>query len=177
MENSVESRVSLPASILEKSNIVNYTKERATSLPDRGKIIMLLGRKICFQSKLGQPIPSIPFIGVLISWLILARNSLLLRSADSAMSLAFRSSSPPPAYACLCPPQARRNWTLRRIRRGPAQGKIDPDDTSVAPDITLFHPMLIFYSCCHFSKSGYFSGKIIRMGKSWYVHAWSSPGW
>ncbi len=38
-----------------------------------------------------------PFIGVRISWLMLARNSLLARLADSAASLAFSNS----ASACL----------------------------------------------------------------------------
>ena len=37
--------------------------------------------------------PSTPFIGVRISWLMLARNSLLARLAPSATSLAIRSSA------------------------------------------------------------------------------------
>ena len=37
--------------------------------------------------------PMMPFIGVRISWLMLARNSLLARLAASAASLARRSSS------------------------------------------------------------------------------------
>ena len=37
--------------------------------------------------------PRMPFIGVRISWLMLARNSLLARLAASATSLAFSSSS------------------------------------------------------------------------------------
>ena len=37
--------------------------------------------------------PMMPFIGVRISWLMLARNSLLARLACSAASFAFCSSS------------------------------------------------------------------------------------
>ena len=37
--------------------------------------------------------PMMPFIGVRISWLMLARNSLLARLAASAASLASRSSA------------------------------------------------------------------------------------
>ena len=37
--------------------------------------------------------PMMPFIGVRISWLMFARNSLLSRFADSAALLAMRSSS------------------------------------------------------------------------------------
>ena len=36
--------------------------------------------------------PMIPFMGVRISWLMLARNSLLVRLASSALSLAVRNS-------------------------------------------------------------------------------------
>ena len=37
--------------------------------------------------------PRMPFIGVRISWLMFARNSLLARVAASAVSLAFRSAA------------------------------------------------------------------------------------
>ena len=37
--------------------------------------------------------PMMPFMGVRISWLMLARNSLLARLAASAASLARRSAS------------------------------------------------------------------------------------
>ena len=37
--------------------------------------------------------PMMPFIGVRISWLMLARNSLLARVADSAFSFSPRNAS------------------------------------------------------------------------------------
>ena len=53
--------------------------------------------------------PMTPFIGVRISWLMLARNSLLARLADSAASLAFCSST----SVCLRSATSRRSSAVR----------------------------------------------------------------
>ena len=62
---------------------------------------MVLAYSLCSVSRLVPSmipdIPIMPFIGVRISWLMFARNSLLARVAASAVSLASYSSS----SACL----------------------------------------------------------------------------
>ena len=53
-------------------------------------------RGVSSVSRASSVMPMMPFIGVRISWLMLARNSLLARLAASAASLAI-CSSPLPA--------------------------------------------------------------------------------
>jgi len=81
----------LPASIFEKSKISLMMLSRAS--PER---LMILTDSLCsalsgvFNSRLTKP--NTPFNGVRISWLMVAKKSLLARVALSAASLA-RSSS------------------------------------------------------------------------------------
>ena len=56
-------------------------------------------------SSASSVIPKMPFIGVRISWLMVARNSLLARLPASAVSFADRSSS----SACLRSVMSRTN--------------------------------------------------------------------
>lgn len=56
--------------------------------------------------------PRTPFIGVRISWLMFARNSLLATLAASAASLAFRSSS----SVCFCSVMSRFVPTTHSVR-------------------------------------------------------------
>ena len=86
-ENGTLSMVSLPASILEKSrmSLTITSKESADDLTN------CRYSRCSSESAVPKAIsvmPMMPFIGVRISWLMLARKSLLLRLADSAASLA-----------------------------------------------------------------------------------------
>ncbi len=56
--------------------------------------------------------PMMPFIGVRISWLMFARNSLLARLAASAVSLAARSSAAARAFS-----SARAAWSANACAR------------------------------------------------------------
>ena len=58
--------------------------------------------------------PMIAFIGVRISWLMLARNSLLARLADSAAARASRSSRACSALSSAIAPKAD---SVRKISR------------------------------------------------------------
>ena len=89
---SVGSSVILPASILEKSRMSLMIASRCMAAPDTlssccNCLVLSGSRRIrCVR-------PMMAFIGVRISWLMLARNELLARLALSATSLAWRSAS------------------------------------------------------------------------------------
>ena len=85
---------SLPASILEKSrmSLMRKSSESAEDWTTFWYSCCLLDSSVFRSSSV---IPRMPFIGVLISWLMLARNSLLTRLALSAASLAIVSSTAP----------------------------------------------------------------------------------
>ena len=81
----------LPDSILEKSRISLITVSKASP-----QVLMVLAYSCCslvscvsFKS---EAMPITPFIGVRISWLIVAKNTLFALLAASACSLALRSS-------------------------------------------------------------------------------------
>ena len=82
----------LPASILEKSRMSLMIFSRPSP-----EVLMVCTYSRCSVSRRVPTsrlvMPSTPFIGVRISWLMLARNSLFARAAASAASLARRSSS------------------------------------------------------------------------------------
>ena len=88
------SKASLPASILEKSRMSLMTVSSVSAL---ARIVSANSRcsasRLVSSSRLVMPIT--PFIGVRISWLIFARNSLFARAADSAASFAALSASSP----------------------------------------------------------------------------------
>ena len=90
---SIVSSSSLPASILEKSrmSLMTASSDSAETL-DHVQVFALLARSASV-SRTSSVMPMTPFMGVRISWLMLARNSLLARLAASAASLASRSSS------------------------------------------------------------------------------------
>ena len=91
-ENPAESSSSLPASILEKSSRSLITLSRA-SAEDLTIVKYCLCSSEPEVSMASSVMPRMAFIGVRISWLTLARNSLLARLAASAASLARRSAS------------------------------------------------------------------------------------
>ena len=72
-------------------NIINDAQQRLRREVDRLQILSLLVVKLSLGAKF--VIPTTPFIGILISLLMLARNSLLARLARSALSLALSSSA------------------------------------------------------------------------------------
>ena len=85
VEIGAGSSVSFPASILEKSRMSLMMVSSAS--PDLGS----RRRSVCWRgvssvSSSSSAMPSTPFIGVRISWLILARNSDFARSAASALN-------------------------------------------------------------------------------------------
>ncbi len=81
------SKLSLPASILDKSRISLMIARSVSALV---RIVSANSRCCGFSSPSSSrpAIPITPFIGVRISWLMLAKNSLLVRAAASAASLA-----------------------------------------------------------------------------------------
>ena len=87
--NKVISNSSRPASILEKSRISLMVASRA-----QPELWIRLANRSCWGFRAvpssRSAIPSTPFRGVRISWLITARNSDLARLAASAASLASR---------------------------------------------------------------------------------------
>ena len=85
---SRSSKVILPASILEKSRISLMIVRSASPLP-RMVSVNSRCRGLSSPSSSSPVMPITPFIGVRISWLMLARNSLLARS------VAFRMISCP----------------------------------------------------------------------------------
>ena len=89
---STFSSSSLPASILEKSSRSLMMPSRF--LPERCTVSAYL-RWVLVRpvSSSSSVMPSTPFIGVRISWLILARNELFAWFAASAASRARRSAS------------------------------------------------------------------------------------
>ncbi len=84
---SSSSKVNLPASIFEKSRMSLITVSSASPLE---RIVWARSRcsLVSEVSSRRSVIPITPFIGVRISWLIFARNSLFARFADSAAILA-----------------------------------------------------------------------------------------
>ena len=83
---------SLPASILEKSRMSLITvKQRLGRLLDQSAGTRA-ARRSSSVSRASSVMPMMPFMGVRISWLMLARNSLLARLAFSARSRAFSNS-------------------------------------------------------------------------------------
>ncbi|MNN16562.1 hypothetical protein D3C81_1297060 [compost metagenome] len=85
------SRVSMPASIFEKSRMSLMMHSRASAEA------LTISRYLRWwasssESSTRSVMPRMPFIGVRISWLMLARNSLFERLADSATSLASSSA-------------------------------------------------------------------------------------
>ena len=85
--NSTGSITSLPASILERSRMslmMCKSEFAATPIRDRCSLTTDSGCASCAR----WVMPRIAFIGVRISWLMLARKSLLARFAASAASLA-----------------------------------------------------------------------------------------
>ncbi len=92
---SIASRSSLPASILEKSRM-SFSRESKESA--EAFAVVRYSRCSCVSSvsSASSVMPMTPFIGVRISWLMLARNSPFAWLAASAASLAFRDSSSAP---------------------------------------------------------------------------------
>jgi len=110
---SMHSRLSLPASILEKSRM-SFTRLSSTSAEKR----TCSAYSRCSTSRPGSSsssvMPVMVWIGVRISWLMFARNSLLARVVASADSLAFwRSTS-------LCFQRETSLTIPSRKRRSPA---------------------------------------------------------
>jgi hypothetical protein len=92
---------SLPASILEKSKMLLMSSSRRSALVRTVDThSSSIGPR--FRSRRRLVIPMIAFIGVRISWLMLARNSLLARLAASAASFADRSVSSAAALSRTC---------------------------------------------------------------------------
>ncbi len=64
---------------------------------DSPEVLMVLAKRRCRSdisvSSNSSAMPSTPFIGVRISWLMLARNWLFARLAASATSFALRAST------------------------------------------------------------------------------------
>jgi hypothetical protein len=91
-DNGVRARLSLPASILEWSS--TSLRMLISDSPDDAAVFT---RRRCCGSSLeprsSSSAPSTPFIGVRISWLIVARNCDLAMLAASAASLARLSDS------------------------------------------------------------------------------------
>ena len=81
-----------PASTFEKSRMSLMTSSRdSAELWATSRYSRWLGSSLVPSAS--SSIPSTPFIGVRISWLMLARNSLFARLAASAASRAPRSAS------------------------------------------------------------------------------------
>jgi len=88
---STISRSSLPASIFEKSRI-SFRIVRRDSAELLAVVVYSYCSRVRSVSRISSVIPRVPFIGVRISWLMVARNSDLTRLAASAASLDCRSS-------------------------------------------------------------------------------------
>ena len=77
VERDLRPGSSLPASIFEKSRMSLMTvKQRVGRALDEAEVLALLGASRSVSSA-SSVMPMMPFIGVRISWLMLARNSLL----------------------------------------------------------------------------------------------------
>ena len=89
---SIASSSSLPASILEKSRMsLMIASSASPERRDRLRVLTLLARQRRVEQQRGHPHHAVH--RVRISWLMVARKSLLARFAASADSLASRSSS------------------------------------------------------------------------------------
>ena len=91
--HSTDSTVIRPASIFDRSRMSLITASRCSPL--RRIALMESRRSLAVRSKSSSrsACPMIAAIGVRISWLMFARNSLLVRLAASAAALARASSS------------------------------------------------------------------------------------
>ena len=125
--NSRTSSSSLPASILEKSRMslmtVSRFSEQRRTVVRKSRCSGLRG-----VSRRRSVMPKMPFIGVRISWLMLARNSDLSRAWSRAASRACWSASSTPlrsvtsrraAMASRCPPSSTSLTAS-------SSGKLDP---------------------------------------------------
>ena len=92
---SISSRSSLPASIFEKSRTSFSTAIRLAAHA-RARSRKSRRSSASVVSSASSVIPKMPFIGVRISWLIVARNSDFASDASSARRLARSSSSTKP---------------------------------------------------------------------------------
>ena len=113
-------RVSFPLSILDMSStsLMSPSKCRLDSEILRKQFCTCLRSSICAVAM--AVMPTIAFIGVRISWLILARNSLLALLASSAAWRAFPSS-------CSCwrvRKKYRRKISVRKSRMEPQASKV-----------------------------------------------------
>ena len=101
----------LPASILERSRM-----PFRMSSSDSALLRIVAARRRCFASsdvsRSSSVIPSTPFIGVRISWLMAARNSLFAALAASARFLARRSSSSARRRSVMSEPTPRKKSAL-----------------------------------------------------------------
>ena len=90
---SIASSSSLPASILEKSRM--SLRIASSDSADRWTMVEILAllRPSAACPGRSSVMPMMPFIGVRISWLMLARNSLLARLASIALSRALIRSA------------------------------------------------------------------------------------
>ena len=130
--NGIGSISSLPASIFEKSRMSLMI---VSSASPEWRTVSAYSRcsGVSGVSSSSPVMPITPFIGVRISWLIVARNSLLARLAASAASRACRSSSSARLCAVMSlyvdtkpPPRMGLSWTsmmrpldsARSTRRG-----------------------------------------------------------
>ncbi len=126
-ENGRFSSAMRPASMREKSRI-----SLMISSSDLPEISIVCAKRRCESSSLlasnSSVMPSTPFIGVRISWLIVARKRVLASDAASARSFSMRSSavrastsrSSSSRWCCSCSSARRRavmSWTWK-IRHG-----------------------------------------------------------
>ncbi len=93
-EKSADSRSSRPASMREKSRISLMTTRRASAEERTASLYSRWG-SVNWLAAMRLVNPRMPFSGVRISWLMLARNSLLARLACWAASLSEASCSGP----------------------------------------------------------------------------------
>ena len=87
-ENSIRSKVSLPASILDKSSTSLITSSSDSAVVFTSSRLSRSSCCTCTLSKTSSVMPIIPLIGVRISWLICARKLLLASLAATARSSA-----------------------------------------------------------------------------------------
>ena len=110
-ENGILSTVRCPASILEMSRTSltmasnDSPEARTSSRHSRCSAVSSVCSATCVR-------PMIAFIGVRISWLMLARNSDFARLACSAACLATSNSASARSRICI----SRRSWSWAEIR-------------------------------------------------------------
>ena len=108
---------SLPASILEKSRMSLMMRQQRVAAVADGLGVARAARRRASVSSSRPVMPMTPFIGVRISWLMVARNALLASVAASALHQHFR------AHSGSAPCRWRSRRTMRRHwPSGPAQG-------------------------------------------------------